>query len=1037
MKTKKIILLFLSALSTFSISVLASNGRVGTLPGSAGVTPMGAATYTIPVWVSPGTNGMQPNLSLVYNSMGGRGMMGLGWSVSGLSAITRGGKDWMHNPNDISTIDMSVNDRYLLDGNLMIVTNGGNYQSTGTQYHTELDDFSKIEAFGKLSQTSSTPPVYAHCPEYFKVYSKSGNILEYGKNYDSRVLLSGTGLAIKWQLNKITDANGNSMTYEYENNHDGFIKKINYTENSIAGIPSYASVEFIYNDNASYSNVGYIGGHEIQQKRQLNQIQVAYNNTVLYTYNLLYGGLFNDHLLEIKYMNFATGESLNSTKVDWGAATSQLTVQNSNTAPAYTDDYFWCSGDFNGDGISDLVSIKALPDYNLYEPFYLHIFNRLGQHSVVCTSQTEHDNLEPKNMQAADINGDGIDELVILFNQTPNRYLCAYTYSQGAFVKIAEKIISTSDFYALKTGDFNGDGRSDAFILNCNHGSAAGSINSYVLDYDASGSTWTQIGDGHILDLVPDDLLAVDINGNGKTEILAVKDFNCEIYELSGNSLNIIYDSGFPTKWHAVYTGDFNGDGKTDLLTWDQTSHLLKIRFATGDGFTSPFVTGLPYSTNNPQDDPADNNFLIADFNGDGKSDVAHLINGTSNRYLNLYFSRGQSNSLFYLEQNILNNPNYNIGVGELNMAIADFNGDGRSDFFKVGAVPTGSPFPYSFHEAEFVLSFHANEKSNLVSAITNGYGVASHFSYEPLTELALNPATGYLKQDNAQFPVMDYSGPLHVVNKTYDEDVNNNILGETMYTYTGAKIHRQGKGFICFASAGAENVATKIASYTNYYYHPTHYYPLVSKQSTVSNIGAPNAISWTDFGNLHVYTQAGCYFTYVSSQLDVSQALGSRKLTYSSYDINGNLLTQSIKGFNNPSTSSPEYTTVINNTYQSAGNALNGIANKLQTSAIGQNLHTPTPDVYLIEKSYDFDPATGNLATEHLIPNNQPQLETTTEYSYDLAGLVTSVKHNGRTETGSQLSRKVNTEYDTQSRFAVKTTNDIGEEILSDSGGL
>ena len=47
------------------------------------VTSDGAFTYSIPIKLPAGTNGMQPNISLNYNSMGGNGMVGVGWNLSG------------------------------------------------------------------------------------------------------------------------------------------------------------------------------------------------------------------------------------------------------------------------------------------------------------------------------------------------------------------------------------------------------------------------------------------------------------------------------------------------------------------------------------------------------------------------------------------------------------------------------------------------------------------------------------------------------------------------------------------------------------------------------------------------------------------------------------------------------------------------------------------------------------------------------------------------------------------------------------------
>src|ERR1700754_2589441 len=79
----------LSALVLSAPLAQAADAPAMTVPGKFDVSATGAATYSIPIAVPPGTAGMAPSLSLDYSSQAGSGIVGMGWSLSGLPAITR------------------------------------------------------------------------------------------------------------------------------------------------------------------------------------------------------------------------------------------------------------------------------------------------------------------------------------------------------------------------------------------------------------------------------------------------------------------------------------------------------------------------------------------------------------------------------------------------------------------------------------------------------------------------------------------------------------------------------------------------------------------------------------------------------------------------------------------------------------------------------------------------------------------------------------------------------------------------------------
>jgi hypothetical protein len=121
-----------------------------------------------------------------------------------------------------------------------------------------------------------------------------------------------------------------------------------------------------------------------------------------------------------------------------------------------------------------------------------------------------------------------------------------------------------------------------------------------------------------------------------------------------------------------VAVADFNGDGRPDLAVTDNSAGTVSVLFnQTTAGATTPsFTTAIPYAVGNT---PLF--VLAADFNGDGRPDLAVLNNNakTVSVLLNTALA-GASTPSFGLQQT------FAIGSGAAQMVTADFNGDGRPD---------------------------------------------------------------------------------------------------------------------------------------------------------------------------------------------------------------------------------------------------------------------------------------------------------------------------------------------------------------------
>jgi hypothetical protein len=172
----------------------------GAIPGDAGVSG-GAASYSIPIVVPPGRNGVQPGVSLNYSSRSGMGIAGVGWSLSAGSSISRCPATFAQD-NDSDKVRFDGNDKLCLDGQRLISVSGA-YGASGTQYATEIDSQVRVTQRGSLASSGVS----------FDVTLPDGGVRYYGSDSNARVSPSQVSQELSWLVDEYRDVSGNSMHY--------------------------------------------------------------------------------------------------------------------------------------------------------------------------------------------------------------------------------------------------------------------------------------------------------------------------------------------------------------------------------------------------------------------------------------------------------------------------------------------------------------------------------------------------------------------------------------------------------------------------------------------------------------------------------------------------------------------------------------------------------------------------------------------------------------------------------------------------------
>jgi len=262
--------------------------------------------------------------------------------------------------------------------------------------------------------------------------------------------------------------------------------------------------------------------------------------------------------------------------------------------------------DFNGDGVSDILwqnDNGTVRDW-LGQPPDGNFVGNIDKVNIL-TGPEWH------VIGTGDFNGDGyVDVLWQHDNGTVRDWL---GQPDGSFAGNIDKVNIVTDWKAIGTGDFNGDGRADILWQNANGtvrdwlGQADGSFAGNA-DHVNIVTDWKAIGTGDFNGDGFDDILWQNANGTVR-DWLGHADGT-----FTGNIDKVNIVTG--PDWHAIGTGDFNGDGLTDIL-WRNDNGTIREWLGQADG---SFAGNIDHVNFVP---PAGMHVVdIGDYNGDAIDDL-------------------------------------------------------------------------------------------------------------------------------------------------------------------------------------------------------------------------------------------------------------------------------------------------------------------------------------------------------------------------------------------------------------------------------
>ncbi len=973
---------------------------VGTLESSFEVDSSGAANYKIPLAMPPGTGGLVPKLELQYRSNQGDGLLGIGWSLIGLSAVSICPTSWAHD-GYVQVANFDIKDRFCIDGQRLRLISGGYGPSSinGAEFRTSVETGTKVTAQGVLGNG----------PRSFTAYLKNGLIYEYGATDDSRLEAQGRGSALSWQVNKISDRSGNYLTITYSKDAPAgeiLPLRIDYTGNGGAGLSPYNSVRFSY-EPRSVPLISYVAGALISNKSRIKSIAMYAEDITAWTYKLSYQNgkvTKNDRITQVQECD-QYGYCIGNTML-WGAEPenildffepkrfTQLGAQSRatwNTRNSYVEQVEpILTGDWNGDGRSDVARVLGRQIIS-----YVRSGEELIPYSTI-TLSTNYRDTNSTPIFVGDWNGDGRSDIGIyaMGEGAIFKFWASNGNGFGLFGDLSIHNFRNATTTPILTGDWNGDGKTDILCLTATRATpyfyssteqrfTAGQEISVVGGTESAGQTLSVVGDW---------------NGDGLSDF-GYTSINGSFYfyrsTLEGfiPHATVTYADAYSDPLISPFvTGDWNGDGLTDfaristsgIVLYDSTGVTFTNRRVIQDLSQAQGYTNTIYYP-----------LLVGDWNADGTTDIARVTN-TKIRFYHMK----AGGALAPIDRTDFGRNSGFPNSYEYPMYVGDWNGDGFTDIGRVDIY--GLVFQNS-----------VPSQTNAMVRIVDSIGKWTGIEYATLNSLSTSV---YSKGSGSVYPLVDILGSAPVVASVSS---SNGLGGSSKirYQYTGLRYDLLSKAMIGFTRLSAidETHGTTTLSFfsddASFRGAPT---VTEQRQTATGVLISRKEDTWA---KKEISTDSS--FSYISGSTetiyDIAGVATKSSATALEYDNYGNPTQQKVT-YNDGA----KETTV--NTYSNDSTKwIIGQLTKVEVTKVG----SATSSVPLTRTSaFVYEPTSGKLSSETIEPNDP--LAITKAYTFDTFGNTIKTVVSGYGISPTIFISK----YDSKGRFVIQETNPIGQSV-------